>query len=163
MWCHHGWMPPAMPSIIHIRASAAGLRGNAEGSSGPPDTSPCSPASACPTRAARGPASRCRRSAGSPSASLRDWWSSSMNSARLQISAKSRKERAWVVIDPLFIPIHRQSGPPAALVVAVVQVPDCGPPRVAPLDPLPVDRVVPVGLAADGSRLPRNLRLQLSQ
>ena len=25
MKCHHGWMPPAKPSIIHIRASAAGF------------------------------------------------------------------------------------------------------------------------------------------
>src|SRR5260370_2756336 len=25
MWCHQGWMPPAIPSIIHMRASFGGL------------------------------------------------------------------------------------------------------------------------------------------
>ena len=57
-------------------------------------------------------------------------------------------ERACAVTEPLFMPDQRQSGPPAARVDAVVQLPELDAAGVAPHDPLAVGRVVPVGLRA---------------
>ena len=108
-------MPPAKPSIIHMRASAAGLAAARNvlrpawymamlsGASLSQPSSPCTSLPASPF---------CWK----PVESVRDWWSSRIVSARSQISFIGRKDCAWLVMEPLFMPIQMQFSPPAALV-----------------------------------------------
>ena len=108
-------MPPAKPSSIHMRASGAGLLARRKlvlpdwymaMLSGISLFQPSSPWTSLPVS----PFSW------NPPESLRRWLSSRMISARSQIALKSRNSRLWELTEPPFIPTHRQSGPPAALV-----------------------------------------------
>ena len=105
-------MPPANPSSTQRRASGSGLLARRKVGrpawyiamlSGASFSQPSTPWTFLPVS----PFSW------NPYAASRAWWSSIRISARRPIAAQSRNRLAWAEIDPLFMPTHRQCGPPA--------------------------------------------------